>query len=233
MSTIKLLLVEDDPNFSYMVKGGLEDLIGGYEIWTASNGQEGLELWRAEQPDVILVDIEMPVMDGYEMVKRIRETDINTLIIYTSARISPKDVVQSYQLGGNEYIKKPCVPEELDVRIKGLLNLKNNIVVQDESKLFQIGKFMLDVEHAILRYDSENIIRLTALENSVLQTLCENRGQTVKRELLLEKHWNKKERDFYTSRCLDTLLLKLRRKLVEDPTVEIKVFKGVGVMLAD
>lgn len=69
---IKLLLVEDDANLCYIIQGGLEDMIGGYKVLTVSNGEEGLDVWKAQQPDVIVADIEMPVMDGYEMVRRIR-----------------------------------------------------------------------------------------------------------------------------------------------------------------
>ena len=72
---IKLLLVEDDANLSYIIQGGLEDMIGGYEVIIACNGKEGLEKYRQVKPDIIVADIEMPVMDGYEMVRRIRETE--------------------------------------------------------------------------------------------------------------------------------------------------------------
>ena len=72
---IKLLLVEDDANLCYIIRGGLEDMIGGYEVMTASNGEEGLKIWKEQHLDIIISDIEMPVMDGYEMVRRIRETD--------------------------------------------------------------------------------------------------------------------------------------------------------------
>ena len=90
---IRLLLVEDDANLCYIIQGGLEDMIGGYEVTTAANGEEGLRVWREQKPDVIVSDIEMPVMDGYEMVRRIRETDGDTPILFTSGRVSPKDVV--------------------------------------------------------------------------------------------------------------------------------------------
>ena len=72
---IRLLLVEDDANLCYIIRGGLEDMIGGYEVMTADNGETGLKIWKEAHPDVIVADIEMPVMDGYEMVRRIRETD--------------------------------------------------------------------------------------------------------------------------------------------------------------
>ncbi|EDV01602.1 response regulator receiver domain protein [Phocaeicola coprocola DSM 17136] len=102
---IRLLLVEDDANLCYIIRGGLEDMIGGYEIMTADNGEAGLRIWKETHPDVIVADIEMPVMDGYEMVRRIRETDDVTPILFTSGRVSPKDVVKGYELGVNNYIK--------------------------------------------------------------------------------------------------------------------------------
>ena len=89
MDTIKLLLVEDDPSLRYIVQSGLEDIIEGYEVLAAANGEEGLAMWREHRPDVILSDIEMPIMDGYEMVKRIREVDKETPIIFSSGLVSP------------------------------------------------------------------------------------------------------------------------------------------------
>ena len=82
-------------------------MIGGYEVMTASNGEEGLKIWKEQHLDIIISDIEMPVMDGYEMVRRIRETDGFIPIVFTSGRVSPKDVVKGYELGVNNYIKKP------------------------------------------------------------------------------------------------------------------------------
>lgn len=107
---IKLLLVEDDANLCYIIQGGLEDMIGGYKVLTASNGEEGLDVWKAQQPDVIVADIEMPVMDGYEMVRRIREQDEHVPILFTSGRVSPKDVVKGYELGVNNYVKNHFWP---------------------------------------------------------------------------------------------------------------------------
>ncbi len=119
----RLLLVEDDANLCYIIRGGLEDMIGGYEIQTAADGEEGLRIWKTWKPDVIVSDIEMPVMDGYEMVRRIRETDERTPILFTSGRVSPKDVVKGYELGVNNYIKKPFLPEELHAHVTALLRL--------------------------------------------------------------------------------------------------------------
>ena len=94
---IKLLLVEDDPNLRYVVQCGLVDIIGGYDVQTATNGEEGLQVWAAFKPDIIISDIDMPVMDGFEMVRRIRETDTETPILFASALTSPKDVRYGYR----------------------------------------------------------------------------------------------------------------------------------------
>ena len=113
---INLLLVEDDESLAYIEKTGLEDIIGGYKVTTATNGKEGLKAWENTRPDVIISDIDMPVMNGFEMVERIRETDQDVIIIFTSALTSPNDVKAGYRLGINNYVKKPFVPEELDAQ---------------------------------------------------------------------------------------------------------------------
>ena len=84
---INLLLVEDDESLAYIEKTGLEDIIGGYKVTTATNGKEGLKSWEETRPDVIISDIDMPVMNGFEMVERIRETDQDVIIIFTSAHL--------------------------------------------------------------------------------------------------------------------------------------------------
>lgn len=89
---IKLLLVEDDVNLRYIVQTGLQEIIGGYEVTVAENGKEGIEAWKKWKPDIIISDIDMPVMNGFEMVKRIRETDGETPILFASALTSPKIV---------------------------------------------------------------------------------------------------------------------------------------------
>jgi hypothetical protein len=103
----RLLLIEDDANLCYIVQTGLQEIIGGYEVIVAANGKEGLEAWKNQKPDIIISDIDMPVMDGFEMVKRIRETDGDTPILFASALTSPKDVRKGYDIGVNNYIVHP------------------------------------------------------------------------------------------------------------------------------
>lgn len=230
---IKLLLVEDDANLCYIIQGGLEDMIGGYEVQTASNGEEGIHLWREWKPDVIVSDIEMPVMDGYEMVRRIRRVDGIIPILFTSGRISPKDVVKGYELGVNNYIKKPFLAEELNAHITALLRLTNGIRSCDVSSVYAIGYlYEFDAGQAILRQKNGKEKTLTEREAHLMRMLCEHKGEVVKREMILSQLWNTDD-DYFASRSLDVFVSRLRKLLSEDDSVQIKTVKGVGLVLKE
>lgn len=231
---IKLLLVEDDANLCYIIQGGLEDMIGGYEVLTAANGEEGLKVWKAEQPDVIVADIEMPVMDGYEMVKRIREEDEHIPILFTSGRVSPKDVVKGYELGVNNYVKKPFLAEELHAHVTALLKLTRGLQVQkNEVPEVSIGQlFSFDTTRGVLKQKSGEERMLTVREADLLRMLCEHKGQVVRREVILSRLWNTEE-DYFASRSLDVFVSRLRKLLANDETVELKTVKGVGLILEE
>lgn len=230
---IKLLLVEDDANLRYIIQSALEDIIGGYEVIAAANGEEGLQQWKQHQPEVIVSDIEMPIMNGYEMVSRIREMDGDTPILFTSGLISPKDVVKGYELGANNYIKKPFLPDELDAHIHALLKLSKGEKAKDESQCYKVGKeYVLDATHATLRHSSGVNKTLTVREAGLLQMLCEKRGDIIRREAVLDKFWNTED-DYFASRSLDVFVTKLRKLLAEDESVSVKTVKGVGLMLVE
>lgn len=230
---VKLLLVEDDANLCYIIQGGLEDMIGGYEVMTAANGEEGLRLWHEQKPDVIVSDIEMPVMDGYEMVRRIRETDSDTPILFTSGRVSPKDVVKGYELGINNYIKKPFLAEELNAHITALLRLTKGMKKTDEEEVFRLGsRYLFDAQKQLLRDVQGEEKSLTQREARLLQMLCENKGKVVRREQILAQLWDTED-DYFASRSLDVFVSRLRKLLAADGTVQIKTVKGVGLMLSE
>lgn len=230
MNMIKLLLVEDDANLSYIVQSGLEEIIGGYEVVTAVNGLEGLKVYQEEKPDVIITDIEMPVMDGFDMVARIRETDGETPILFASGRLSPKDVTSGYKLGANNYIKKPFIPQELDAHIQALLKLKEGVRSRNETSLYKIGGFVLDAGHATLKAVDGNARLLTVREAQLLELLAQNKGEVVKRGVILSRFWDT-ENDYFASRSLDVFITNLRKMFASDSSVEIKTVKGVGLML--
>lgn len=228
---IKLLLVEDDKNLAYIVQSGLEDIIGGYEVITAYNGKEGLEAWKEHHPDIIISDIDMPVMNGFEMVRQIRETDGDTPILFASALTSPKDVRKGYDIGVNNYVKKPFIPDELDAHLHAILKMKEGTKTRNEEGLCKFGNYTLDTEHATLRNsESGKPTTLTAREAQILQLLAGNRGEVVRREVILNRCWNK-EHDYFASRSLDVFVNKLRKLFETDNQIEIKTVRGIGLIL--
>ena len=228
---VKLLLVEDDASLAYIEKTGLEDIIGGYDVTTAANGKEGLQAWQQIHPDVIISDIDMPVMNGFEMVERIRETDGDVIIIFTSALTSPNDVKAGYRLGINNYVKKPFVPEELDAHIQALMKMRGGAKTQKETNHYKLGKYTLDADHATLRDDETDISQtITQREAQILQLLAENQNHVVRREAILSSFWNTED-DYFASRSLDVFVNKLRKLLSDEPRVQLKTVRGIGLQL--
>jgi DNA-binding response OmpR family regulator len=209
-------------------------MIGGYKVMTATNGEEGLKLWKEQLPDIIVTDIEMPVMSGFDMVAKIRETDRDIPILFASGHISPKDVIAGYRLGANNYIKKPFNPEEMDAHLKASLKMSKGWKMRNESHLLSIGKYMFDPQRSLLIKENGEKYFTTAMEAHILKILAKNKGEIVKREIIESECWGKeKAGDYFTSRSLDVFITKLRVFFKDDIEIEIKTIKGVGLMLID
>ena len=231
MKTIKLLLIEDDVNWGYVIKSIMEDVIGGYEVDLAVNGEEGLEHLRSFTPDVIVSDIAMPVLNGLEMVKKIRQTDSDLPIVFATGRNTSKDVTVGYEVGADNYIKKPFTPEELDAHVKALINIKNNSKLRLKNTIRKIGKYYTfePKNFALIYNDSEKKL-LTARESQILELLLEHKGEIVKREGILERFWENAD-PFFASRSLDVFITKIRGYLSKDASVSIKNIKQIGLIL--
>jgi DNA-binding response OmpR family regulator len=225
---IKLLLIEDEANLGYIIKSSLEEVIGDYEVSLAVNGEEGLSLFNSFGPDIIVSDIEMPVLNGLETIKKIRETDTDIPVIFATGKTTSGDVTKGYDVGGNNYIKKPFMPEELDAHIKALINLRTNGKTRAKNSLQKIGQYVFDPKNFFLVYGDERQI-LTIRESQILELLLENKGEIVKRDEILSKFWEIK--DFYTSRSLDVFISKMRKYLSKDPSIRITNAKGIGLIL--
>ena len=129
-------------------------------------------------------------------------------------------------------MKKPFVPDELDAHVHALLKLTEGHKTTDETGHFRLGRYTLDAPHAILRDDQTGELQtLSQREAQLLQLLAENRNQTVRREAILSRLWGTEEKDYFASRSLDVFVNKLRKLLEDEPRVEIKTVRGVGLML--
>lgn len=227
---IKVLLIEDDEACAYTIKGGLE-LIFGYEVVVAREGKEGLVMYSEFCPDVVVTDIEMPKMDGYQLVEQIRAIDKSVIIIIESQRTMPKDVLKGFELGIDDYIKKPYVAEELDVRIKKIIELKSSQPKKEKTiptDYYFIGNYKFDFINRTLQYNDFKQ-KLTPFDFSILKILYDNKNTVVPRNEILDKIWG--GHDEYKSRCLDIFTSKLRKYLIKDSTVELCTVTGVGLKL--
>ena len=218
----RVLLVEDDKNLSFILKSSLEQMIGGYEIEVATNGKEGLEKLASGRFDVIVSDVEMPVMDGVTMVRQVRERYPDVAIVFNG-----------YQSGADFYIKKPFLPEELDAHIQAVLKVKRSASMPeaDGKDRYTIGKYSFFPSQNLLCDEDGYQRSLTPKEAKVLEMLCRRKGHLVSREEILIAIWQ--TADFYSSRSLDVFITKLRKYLAKDPHIGLKVQKGVGIELED
>ena len=229
----RVLLVEDDKNLNFILKSSLEQMIGGYEVVSVANGKDGLDMLTKGNFDVIVSDVEMPVMDGVTMVQHIRKNHPSLAIIFITGLTTARDVINGYQAGADFYIKKPFLPEELDAHIQAVLRMKHNTqeespIGKDEDTIFTIGKYSFDPTQNLLIFENEQH-NLTAKESKILEMLCREKGKVVSRENILNEIWGNS--DFYSSRSLDVFITKLRKYLSKDTNVSLNVLKGVGICL--
>lgn len=229
----RVLLVEDDKNLSFILKSSLEQMIGGYEVVSVANGKDGLDMLTKENFDVIVSDVEMPVMDGVTMVQHIRKNHPSLAIIFITGLTTARDVINGYQAGADFYIKKPFLPEELDAHIQAVLKMRHNTQAEspagnDEDTIFTIGKYSFDPTQNLLIFENEQH-NLTAKESKILEMLCREKGKVVSRENILNEIWGNS--DFYSSRSLDVFITKLRKYLSKDTDISLNVLKGVGICL--
>lgn len=231
MEKVKLLFVEDDEALAFIVTGSLE-LTGRYEIHVASNGVDGLDLYRKLLPDILVADIEMPGMSGFELVKQIREIDSQALIVFASGRIAPKDWIEGFSVGADNFIRKPYLPEELDAQIMALMRRtsKGGGHKSTAGHKLSFGSFLLHVQSRTLETKQGEVrCRLTDRELQILKILLERKGEVVKRDELLTLFWG--DNNFYTARSLDVFMTKIRKYLHEDRSIDIQTIRGEGFRL--
>lgn len=224
MAKIKVLLVEDEPTLAMIIKDTLDG--DEFDIVLAANGEEGLALYREIQPDIIVTDIMMPKIDGFTLVRHIRKTDSRIPVLFLSARSAAKDVVEGFELGGNDYLKKPFGMAELIVRIKALLN--KITVCKEETSTFSIGKYTFDSITQTLLYCGEKQL-LSNRESEILKRLCEYKDQVLPMKDVLLDLWG--DDSFFNARSLHVFITKLRRKLSKDDTIKILNVRGIGYKL--
>lgn len=222
MSAIKILYAEDELFLGKIVKESLESR--GYNVVMEADGGKVTELFKKNTPDICVLDIMLPNKDGFTIADEIREQDKLVPIIFLTAKTQTADVIKGFNLGGNDYIRKPFSMEELIARIQNLLKLKTNEIADNEG-IFSFGKYSFQTNRQILSINNEEK-KLSYRESQLLKILCENREKIIDRKDILNLLWGSDS--FFNSRNLDVYITKLRSYLKEDPTIEIITIKGIG-----
>ena len=224
MDKIRVLLVEDEPTLAMIIKDTLDG--EEFEVILAANGEEGLSRYREAKPDIIVTDIMMPRIDGFTMVRHIRKTDRQIPVLFLSARSAANDAVEGFELGGNDYLKKPFGMAELIIRIKALLNKIS--VRKEESSNFMLGQYTFDSITQTLQYCGEKQL-LSNRESEILKRLCENKDHVLPMKDVLLELWG--DDSFFNARSLHVFITKLRHKLSKDESIKILNVRGIGYKL--
>ena len=217
----KVLLVEDDSTLSYIVEDAL--IREGFDVTTSRNGEVGLRKFEEINPDVVIADVMMPNTDGFEMVNKIRHADEQTPVLFLTAKSAISDIVKGFEIGANDYLKKPFSMEELLVRLKALLRRNNNY-----PESINIGKYEFNAALQTLRGCGETI-ELTHFEALIMQELATHPNEVLEASKMMIKVWQN-DNPYYLNR-LHGFIFKLRKYLAGDPKVSILNIRGIGYKL--
>lgn len=218
-----ILLVEDDSTLSMIISETLQR--DGFDVLTAGNGEDGLKQFTRHGADLVIADVMMPRMDGFEMGRRIRQINQNVPLLFLTAKSEIEDIVEGFELGGNDYLKKPFKMLELIVRIKALLRRN----VRGEDNIFKIGNYTLDLSTQILSHKENGGIELSLIEAKLLKELIVNVGHTVDASTIMQLIWQRD--DPYSRNSLHGFIHKLRNYLRHDQSISLINQRGIGYML--
>lgn len=224
----RILLVEDENTLATIISETLAD--EGFDIAVARNGAEGLAYFRLHGADLVIADVMMPRMDGFEMARHIRADDADVPLVFLTARSSIDDIVKGFDIGANDYLRKPFKMRELIVRIRALLRRRGNgsADAAPTVKSIRLGRYSFDnVANTLSIGDSS--VTLTHIEARLLAYLTAHAGETVTSSELMEHIWH--HDDYYNRNSLHGFIHKLRRHLRHDPAITLLNLRGIGYRL--
>jgi DNA-binding response OmpR family regulator len=222
MEKIRILLVDDDRQNSEFLRKFLE--VEGYEVSYAENGRVGWKLFSAIQPDLVLLDVNMPEMNGFELARLIREQDRDVLIFFLTDRTEKADRLKGFDLKGNDYIPKPFYPEELIAKIKERFEHHKSA----PSTRMAIGQTIFDRNLSTIEIDGV-VQHLSARQSEILTILAQNIGLTVERDIILQSVWGNDS--YANSLALNVQITYLRKMLDPDTSISIVSLKKRGYRL--
>lgn len=222
----QILYVEDDLHLSYVTKDNLE--LKGYEISFCKDGMDGYEAFQQHQFDLCILDVMLPRMDGFELAKKIRETDEHIPILFLSAKSLKEDRIQGLSLGADDYITKPFSIEELVLKIEVFLKRRKITNGLNKRGEFRVGSYTFDAIKMQLTYDGI-AQRLTSRESELLRYFILNQDKVLKKEEILNEVWGTDS--YFNSRSLDVFISRLRKYVNKDSNIKLNNIHGIGFIM--
>ena len=222
---IKILFAEDELKYSMLMKSFLQQ--HGYDVTYAGNGKKAWEQFPEVKPDLVLLDINMPEMDGYEVAERIRAIDPKVLIFFLTDRTEKNDRLKGFSLKANDYLAKPFYPEELLARIEERFSMNESETIEEE--VYHFGETTFCYNNNELRTRSSRVL-ITSRQADILRLLAKNIGNVVSKEMIQEAVWGTVS--YANSLAVNVQMTYLRHALQHDATVKIESLKKKGYVLS-
>lgn len=220
-----VLVVEDEPGVRELVSEALS--VAGHQALVARDGLEAINLLQSQKPDLIISDVNMPKLDGFAMVEKLRDRGIGTPVIFLTARSEKPDVGKGFRIGADDYVAKPFGIEELVLRVNAVLR-RTSSSQKDQVEKLVVGPISVDLNLARVERNGE-VISLSPTEFRLLVTLMENQNKVLSRQYLLDVVWGMGFADSAT--VVDTYISYLRRKLHTQSFEGIRTVRGFGFQI--
>jgi two-component system, OmpR family, response regulator TrcR len=224
---IPILLIEDQVELCEILKDTLS--IYGFDVEYAHNGDDGYNLFTAHDPKIVIIDIMMPGSDGYGALKQIRAVNKEVPVIMLTAKPLTEDLVKAFELGCNDFIRKPFAMEELIARIRSFARVAGN-GSRSTQNMYKLGSFTFNPSTHELANDSSRF-QLSYKEVELLKRLCEAKSTVVDRQVLLSELWGSD--NVFNSKTMNVYINRLRNYLESDKSVEILTIRGYGYKLIE
>ena len=227
MSTKKVLLIEDDLNLGIVTKDFLE--MEGFSVKHCQDGESGKEAFLNKRFDIVIIDVMLPLLDGFSLAEYIRDRDKYIPMIFLTAKSMKEDRIKGFKVGADDYITKPFSTEELVLRINAVLRrMGGNKPVTEAPEVYKFGIFEFEYSEQILKTKNQHV-QLTRKEAEVLRMLCKYQNKLLKREVALKEIWG--ANDYFMGRSMDVYIAKLRKLLKEDRRISIINVHNTGFKL--
>jgi DNA-binding response OmpR family regulator len=216
-----LLLVEDDIDLQKVLAQYLE--LSGFRVYTAHHGKHGLEVFKQHHVDLCILDVMMPVMDGFMLAGEIRALDPFMPVVFLTAKNQKEDKLKGLKIGADDYITKPFEAEELVLRLHNILKRAGKEQVEQT----KLGCLQIHF-HELLIDDGKQKYNLTPRESELLRYLIKNQNTLLRREQILEELWG--QNDYFMGRSMDVFISRLRKYLQAEPSISLETKRGVGFL---